>query len=261
MATKKRGDAAASPKTGTAMTKWDEELAKAAQLAAGIEESVNTGGSFFSTRGGRLQFNGAEIPGNAMNVIILDHILENTYYEGRYDPDNRQGPACWAFGRTADEMAPDSHVPKPQHLSCTGCPMNEFGSADTGRGKACKNSRRLALLPEDAVDDIAAAQVAYLKIPVTSVKAWAGYVRQLAETMKKPPFAVLTEVRLVPDSKTQFRMLFKMVGEVDDPELLSEIVAKRESIQTELMAPYTPSESTTSAPAATKGTRKFSKRR
>jgi hypothetical protein len=234
--------AAAKPakgKTGTAVAKWDEELAALAQKAKGLEDSVG-GGNFISTRSGRLSYNGAEIPGNAMNVIIVDHILENHYYEGRFDPDTPQSPVCFAFGEDEDDMVPHDKSVTPQCGDCKSCPMNEFGSADTGKGKACKNIRRLAVIAEDGMDDIEGATLAFFKVPVTSVKAWAGFVRQVADTLGRPPLGVITEISVVPDAKSQFKVNFKVVEKIEDGDVLQALLAKRAQAATELVVPYSP---------------------
>ena len=85
------------------ITTWDEELAKQAEVAASMEAS-SSGGQFFSTRGGQLSWQDAPLPDNEMAVVILDHIFETVYYEGRYDPDTPQSPTAFAFGREQDEL-------------------------------------------------------------------------------------------------------------------------------------------------------------
>lgn len=233
--------AAPAKKPGKAMMNWTEELARQAKIAAGIEASVSTGGDYIATRGGKLSFQGADIPGNSMNVIILDHVLENALYEGKFDPDSPSSPTCFALGTGDKPMAPHADSPEPQSEACEGCPHNEFGSADTGRGKACKNIRRLALLPEDALEDLDAATPAYIKVPVTSVRAWAGYVKKLASAMNVPPLAVITQISLVPHQKHQFEMLFKHAGNVA-PEHIEGLLAKQKEVKDPLLAPYTPRE-------------------
>lgn len=228
-------------KTGTAVAKWDEELAKLAQQAKGLEANVG-GGNFISTKGGRLQYNGAEVPGNSMRVIVVDHILENHYYNVRYDPDNPASPCCFAFGTDESDMAPHEESSEPQADACKGCPMNEFGSADTGRGKACSNIRRLALIAEDGMEDIEGAALAFLKVPPTSVKGWAGYVRQLADVMGRPPLGVITEISITPDPKTQFKINFSVVEKIEDGDVLQALIAKRAQAATELVVPYAPVE-------------------
>lgn len=242
MATKKTAaKATTKTSTGKGLQRWDEELARQAQMAAGIEENVGGGGSFISTQGGVLTFGGAEIPGNKMNVIIVDHILENHTYGSKFDPDNPSSPICFAFGRDEKEMVPHELSSEPQHDKCIGCPLNEFGSADTGKGKGCKNIRRLALITEDGLEDIENAPLSYLKIPVTSVKAWAGYVRQLATTLSRPPFGVVTEISLVRDAKTQFKVQFKLVESIESAEQIEALIARKKLVEQEIAFPYTPS--------------------
>jgi hypothetical protein len=245
MATKKAAKktiTAKKPQT-KAMVNWKEEMERRARAAAAIEEGVGQGGNFLSLKGGRLAFQGADVPGNKMNVVIVDHILENHAYAGRYNPDVQQSPICFAFGRVESEMAPHEKSAQPQNDICKTCPLNDWGSADTGSGKACKNIRRLALLTEDQIEDadtIEAANAAFLKVPVTSVKGWAGYVRQLEKTLGRPPFGVITEISVVPDAKTQFKLQFKMVETIEDDDVLGALVQKQDAIADDIAFPYQP---------------------
>lgn len=200
----------------TAVATYEDRLASMAQEATTQEESVSSG-SFLSVRSGQMTYQGNPIKGNELDIIILDSILENCYYEGRYDPDNPAPPVCYAFGRDEDDLKPHEKSSAPQHETCKGCPNNEFGSADTGKGKACKNTRRLALIPGDDLDPekIMNAEIAYMKLPVTSVKGWASYVRSLSTLEKKPPLAFVTTVSVVPDAKTQFKVVFAKAGNLE----------------------------------------------
>jgi len=226
--------------TGTAIVAWDEKLAARASLAKKAESSVGTG-SFISMKGGILSYMGNAVPDNKLNLVIIDAVLENDFFEGQYDPTVPQAPACYAFGRDEDEMAPHENVEAPFADSCVGCPNNEWGSAEKGKGKACKNVRRLAVITEDALDNGASgvedAEVAYMKLPVTSVKAWAGYVNQLAAT-NKPPLAFVTEVSVVPDATSQFKVQFKVVEEIDDGELIGALLAKADIVENLICFPY-----------------------
>lgn len=247
MATKK----AAKTAGGKGLAKWDEELARQAALAQGMEESTLTGGNFIGTRGGILTYQGAEVPGNKMNVVILGHVLHNMFYEGKFDSKNPASPVCYAFGEKESQMAPHEKCESPQADECEGCPMNEFGSADTGRGKACKNSRRLMVIPEDALDDLENANPALIHTPPTSGRAWAGYVVNLATTLRRPPLAVVTEISLVPDPKHQFKMQFKLVGQIEDSALIEGVIALAKKHAKDLTNPYPAnSEREERAPAA-----------
>lgn len=240
-----------SKTTGKSMVAWKEELAKEAQAAANAEANTG-GGQFFSLKSGVLSFQDAPLPGNRVGAIIIDHIFENVFYDEDYDPDVISPPTCFSFGRDENTMAPHNLVVEAgqaQHEECHGCPMNEWGSAEKGRGKACRNSRRLALLPagvfdkagsftpEDDPDYFLKSVVGYLKIPPTSIKGFAGYVKQLAATLKLPPFAVYTEIAVVPDADSQFKVTFQALEEV--PEKLLEVLMKRRTeIQSLIEFPY-----------------------
>jgi hypothetical protein len=223
---------------GTSLVKWDAELAKLAGAATETEKNVGAGGNMIKLQGGRLQYQGAEIPENKMRVIILDHVLHNAWYKGKFNSAVPQSPECYAFARVEEDLAPHEKSPEPQNEQCKGCAMNEWGSADTGRGKACGNKRRLGLISESDLEDIMGAEVAYLHIPVTSVKGWAGYVRQLDELLKRPPLAVITEITVIPDNDTQFKVLFKMVEQIEDGDKIGELIEKAKTVAKEIMFPY-----------------------
>lgn len=236
-------------KQTTALANWDEEMAKQAQVAADMEAST-AGGQFFSLRGGQLTFNDAPLPGNQMAVVVLDSVMENVYYEGKFDPDDITGPACYAFGRDEKTIKPHTAVAEPQHETCAGCPQNEWGSADTGRGKACANRRRLALIPAGAFNTATGkfepvlepehyetAQIAYLKLPVTSVKGYAAVVKQVAAALKRPPHGVFMKFKVVPDAKSQFRVLVEPLQQVPN-ELLGVIMARHDEAKNSIEFPY-----------------------
>lgn len=231
----------ATPKGKMGVNKWDSQLAEMGQQAAATEDSASSGGTFIGTKGGRLSYNGGEVPGNKMNVVVLDHILENAFYEGAYDKDNPAPPVCFAFGRDAKTMVPHELSASPQCETCKDCEWNKFGTAATGRGKACKNIRRLALITEDGLDDVAGAEVAYLKTPVTSGKAWTGYVKNLNDVFKKHPLAFVTEIASVPKDEN-FEFLFKNVAQVTDGPTLGELMAKHEIVKEQIEFPYQPAE-------------------
>ncbi len=240
MGTKKAG-------ASTSLVAWDKKLAEDAAVAKGMEDSVQMG-QWMSIKSGVLSFNGGALEGNHVEAVVLDHVLENVFYEGEFDADNPSGPVCFAFARKDGELKPHADSVKPQGGEdgmCKGCPKNEFGSADTGRGKACKNTRRLALIPADtldSVDGIKDAQVAFMKLPVTSVKPWAAYVNQLAEVMKKPPMGVVTDIIVKPDMKNQVAVTYKCVDTVKNPQVLGALFELKERVSKEIEFPYVPFE-------------------
>ncbi len=244
-----------SVKQGKELINYDEIMAKAAQEGA-AREANSGGGAFVSIKGGILAFQDAAMPNNEMAVVVLDFIHENIHYPGKYGDGEPSGPDCFAFARQESDLAPHQAVldaGTQQSESCSGCPLNEWGSAETGKGKGCRNTRRLALIPAgsfskdgrfewpDDPDHFASAELAYFKLPVTSVKGWAGYVKQLAATHNRPTHGFVTKIKVVPDQKTMFRVLFEAVEKVPN-ELMEAVVARHEQAKAVIEFPYSVSE-------------------
>ncbi len=204
---------------GKSLVKWDEELATLAkETTTGLETPT---GKFISIRSGKMTFAGADVPGNELRAVLLGWTFENQYYEGKFDPDARQTPACYAFGTDTTTMAPHPQAPDKQHGDCASCPMNQWGSSDTSdKGKACKNVVRLALIAESDLEGLAAADVVYLKVPVMSVKNFTMYAKKtVAEALGRPFWAVVTAISVVPDKKAQFKVNFEVADNIEDSDL------------------------------------------
>ena len=228
---------------------YDAELAKFA-LQFSNQEQAAIGGQFISFRGGQITVDGQAIPNNELACVVLDGIMENVYYDGAFDPENPMPPACFAFGRDEKDMKPHEIASKPQCAQCLGCPKNEWASADKGRGKACRNTRRLAIIPAgsfiggrfqalDSATEYDDAKLWFAKLPVTSVKAYAGYVKQVANALQRPPFGVYTKIKTIPDAKTQFRVIFEVLGNVP-AEIMGTILQKYTEATQEIEFPYQP---------------------
>lgn len=91
------------------------------------------------------------ILGTEVRLVVVDYCSANRFYPGAYDPNNIVPPVCFAFDRVIDDMAPEEEAPEPQHENCKKCPHNQWGS--NGRGKACKNTRELAVVLADELED------------------------------------------------------------------------------------------------------------
>lgn len=131
---------------------------------------------------------------DSIDVVILDFVSANYFYEGKWDPKNPQPPVCWAIGRNPHNLIPSDHAPQKQAESCSDCPMNEFGS--DGDGKACKNTRRLAVMLADEGEE---SPIYTLSVPPTAIKGYDGYVAQIARLYQVPPFGVVTQITFHPE--------------------------------------------------------------
>lgn len=251
---------------GTALEKYKKKMAAAGDDYASEEKQ---GGSFITTRGGILKYGEEELPGNEMLVIVLDAVHENTYYPGKFDPGVMLPPTCFAFGRSEKEMEAHENVPDPDdegaddsHFElqsdtgmCMDCPLSQWGSADTGKGKACSNRRRLAIIPAgrfvptgkrnqtemevfEEPADFREGELAFLKLPVTSTKNWSKYVHELNKEHQAPPFAAITRISLEQDAKTQFKVCFEMIEMVEAEDVLDILFARNDEAKERIVQPY-----------------------
>jgi hypothetical protein len=253
---------AAATESSNALIPWQEQLAKDAAIAADMEANAG-GGNFFSVRGGILSFNDAPLKNNEMAVVITDAILENVFYDGVYDSSTPQAPLCFAFGRDEMAMKPHDNVVKngsEQFDKCRGCPMNEFGTANAGKGKACRNTRRLAMISAGEFDEqgrfkmvkeadhFESAALGFMKLPVTSIKGYAAFVKQVVGVLGRPPHGIFTKVKVIPDPKTQFRVIFEALGPIPD-HIMPAVMKRNQEARATIEQPYNLEVEAPAAPA------------
>lgn len=225
-------------KDGNAVVTWQDKV-KAYAVAA--VESERPAGQFFSIRSGTLSFGGVPVPNNVMDVVVIASLHENTYYPERFDPDKPASPVCYAFSYDGQNMFPHNECSEPQSPEgCKVCKHNKFGSDPKGgRGKACKNVRRLALIAAGSLKDATAVQgatVGYLRVPVTSVAHYQRFVAAVA-AKQLPPFAVVCRIKVVPDPKSMVRVEFDPLQPVDQG-VLQAVLERHEVERTLIDFPY-----------------------
>jgi hypothetical protein len=118
-------------------------------------KSVSTGGSStkrISIKAGvfRMMVDGKEVAQNedrSMNIIIIAAAPKEsrTFYAKQFvEGQAVTAPDCWSN----DGNVPDPKAENPQSKRCLDCPQNIAGSGQ-GKSRACKYSRRLAVLLEN----------------------------------------------------------------------------------------------------------------
>jgi len=139
--------------------------------------------------GGGLAF---EIPGDdpdnpelAKEIVgvIVDQHPVNAYWAMKYSGENNP-PDCSSMD--GKEGVTSDGVKKP----CNSCPYNEWGSDEDGRGKACKNMRRIYILPEGEMFPL------LLTLPPTSLKNFSNYLAKRIIGKGRRSYNVLTKVSL-----------------------------------------------------------------
>ena len=191
------------------------------------------GGNQIGTRNSRFTYK-QEVIGRELRVIVLEFIHENSYYDTDFDPDNPSSPACLAYSLDGKDMAPFNNSPNRQNEQCDGCPQNAWGSAERGRGKACKERYRVAVMECDA--DPADAEIAYLSIPPTSRKNFNRYVTGLDAKLGKPPFGVVTLFSFDEEEENP-TIVAEVDSEINDAAKLAAIMDRIESVTGDLMEP------------------------
>jgi hypothetical protein len=147
----------------------------------------------------------------AIEVVLIkaNKGLSKVYYAKGYDEKaENQKPDCFSNEGTK----PDSSVDKPQSKSCATCPHNQWGSKigdNGGKGKACQDSKRMAIAAPGLIND------PYLiRVPPASIKALSEYGSGLAKR-GVPYSAVVTKVGFVMEEATP-KLTFKAVGLLPD---------------------------------------------
>lgn len=133
-------------------------------------------------------------------ITVLDFTNKNWFYSQQYDEKNIVPPDCYAQGDVIEDMVPLDAVPAKQSDACATCDMNQFKSAQNGRGKACKNTRELAVLivDEDGTHNEADAPIYILSISPKSLAAFDTYVRNVSRLLKGYPIKAIVEITAQP---------------------------------------------------------------
>lgn len=115
--------------------------------------------------------------------VIVDHHPVNAYWADKYAGANNPPDCSSIDGKVGVDLDGNR---KP----CNSCPMNAWGTADDGRGKACKNMRRLYILRDGESLPL------LLTLPPTSLKNVSDYLglRIVAKGFRS--YGVITKVTL-----------------------------------------------------------------
>jgi hypothetical protein len=184
----KPGTAVAVKKASSGAVVDIREMLKA-QAAAMNERTAPASGISIRTAGKQFAFPDGRKTGDPVDLVVVDFVARNEFYESDFDKDNIVPPACFAIGTIPTKLVASDNSPQKQSDDCASCPMNAFGSK--GKGKACSNTRVLAVLPPDADAD---TPMYLLKVSATALKAFDGFVQGVSRTFQLPPVGVVVTV-------------------------------------------------------------------
>jgi len=139
---------------------------------------------------------GAVSPGPIRGVIV-DFTSANMFYDRPYKEGEVVPPACFAIGEEPEALVPSNNSPdKQSDNGCKPCVNNVFGSK--GRGKACTNTRILAIVQPDADPN---SPLWLLKVSPTAIKAFDAYVQTIKAQFDGTPILVETDIYFASDEK------------------------------------------------------------
>jgi len=99
--------------------------------------------------------------------VIIHWAATRAYYTNEYGDDDNSTPDCFSRNSFIGIGNPGGE--------CKVCPMNEWNSARTGGGKACKERRMVYILRENSLVPI------IIQIPSASIRAFKAYILSMLD--------------------------------------------------------------------------------
>lgn len=168
-----------------------------------------------------------DAPASYIEVVLVkaNPNFSKVYYTDGYVEGTNNPPDC----ASSDGQKPDAGSPSPQSKTCAACPHNVFGTSQTGKGKACQDTRRVAILSLGQMDN-----PLLLRVPPNSLKNLASYANELASHRIKTMAAVITRVKFDANEATPKLVFeprgilaentFNLVQEIAYSDVVSQIV-------------------------------------
>jgi len=206
------------------------------QIAAQIERqnqttaSLRSSGRYIAFKNAQLKVDGISIPANQLDVRVLAAVSERAWYSKDFDADQVQVPDCYAL----DDTGPHELAAKPQSDNCSDCVHNKWGSAKIGKGKACRESARVIVIP--ANNPVSSAIMYTAKVPVTSLGAVTGFAARCAQANKLMGEFV-TKLSVVEDKKSFFKVHLTPV-EITNDMNLSDLLRRQDEAYQLALQPY-----------------------
>jgi len=156
-------------------------------------------------------------PRGSIEVVLVKAAgaIAKIFYKNGYQDGANAAPDCWS----SDGVKPDMGAQQKQASTCANCPMNAWGSrvTEAGKpGKACADSRRMAVVPlNDLANELFGGPM-LLRVPAASLKDLKAY-GDLLDGYGYPYYAVATRISF--DPKEAFpKMVFSAMRPLTDDE-------------------------------------------
>lgn len=176
----------------------------------------------------------------SLEVVILraNPNLSKSFYRSGYEDGAAAKPDC----ASDDGKKPNSNIESPVCSTCAACPKNAWGSASNGgKGKACSDTRRIAVAPAGQLND-----PMLLRVPPASLKPLAEFA-EVCNKRGVPYNGVVCKLKFEREEATPklifqpFSFLseagFAQVEQVAASELVENIIGLHGGKQSALPAP------------------------
>jgi hypothetical protein len=166
-------------------------------------------------------------PATSIDVVLLkgNKGVSKVYYaKGYQEGGEDQKPDCYSN----EGIKPEDNSKNPQSKQCSTCPHNQWGSKigdNGGKGKACQDSKRLAISAAGLIND-----PYLLRVPPASIKALSEYAAAL-QKRNLHYSQVVTKIAFEAEAATP-KLTFKAMGYL--PEAAYNEV--RSVVETEVVA-------------------------
>jgi hypothetical protein len=209
--------------TAKALTDYRAQLKQ--ELAQLNKRVAAPSGNKISLKGKVFTLPDGTVSNGPLAAIVLDFRIVRAYYSKPFNAKDITGPDCWAVVTDLEGMEPHEKAKAKQSVDCASCEKNAWGSSPTGKGKSCKDQRRLAIVPANATED---TEPMTLMLSPTAVKHWDNYVNGLIAAGLNP-IEVITHFAFDPQSDYPTLRMGKPVDIAD--EMLPVVFKLREKCQ------------------------------
>lgn len=169
-------------------------------------------------------------PANSIEVVIVSAspVKSKIYYPNYVDGASER-PVCYS----TNGVSPDPRAQTKQANACAICPQNQSGSkvdeAGQARGKACRDSKRVAIVPLADMQNELYGGPMLLRIPAASLNDFAMFTRKL-DQLGLPYCAVGVKISFDP-SQAYPKFVFTGIRPLTDEEA-DIVLALRDDPQT-----------------------------
>lgn len=213
-----------------ANTQTNDELSSGIQSSFGL---VGYKGKVWSIRyrGDETQLmrDDGDGPRGSIEVVVIkaSSQVSKIWYENGYVEGSNAAPDCFSN----NGVTPEPTSAKKQCDNCATCPMNQWGSRVTPQGKAgkaCADSKRLAVVPLQDLDNEVYGGPMLLRVPAASLNDVAMYGQKMQQ-LGYPYFAIGTRIAFDP-AESFPKFVFSAIRPLSDGEA-DKIIAMRDGHQ------------------------------